>query len=144
MKSKHISNSPNDTVEIAKNFAKNLQSSEIILLQGELGAGKTLFVKSVAKSLGCNDAVSSPTFTIMQTYSDGKFPLYHFDLYRIKNILELDNIGFFDYIEETGIKFIEWPEIILETITKISHIIITIKKLDKDKREIIIEENEGE
>jgi len=141
MKLKTISNCENDTIEIAQNFAQELSGNEIILLYGELGAGKTLFVKSVAKKLKCHDEITSPTFTLMQTYQ-GKFNIYHFDLYRIKNILELDNIGFFDYIEKDGIKFIEWPEIIKDTIIGLNFIEIFIKKLDNTKREIIIKKGD--
>ncbi|WP_188020417.1 tRNA (adenosine(37)-N6)-threonylcarbamoyltransferase complex ATPase subunit type 1 TsaE [Deferribacter autotrophicus] len=141
---KHISNSINDTEKIAEQFANNLKGSEIILLEGDLGAGKTFFVKSVAKSIGCSDVITSPTFTLMQTYSGGEFTIFHFDLYRIKNFIELENFGFFEYLEEDGIKFVEWAERVnLESMLD-NYIKINIEKTGEFSRVIEIFYKKGE
>ncbi|MGA1846020.1 tRNA (adenosine(37)-N6)-threonylcarbamoyltransferase complex ATPase subunit type 1 TsaE [Deferribacter abyssi] len=131
---KQISNSILDTEKIAEQFGANLKGNEIILLEGELGAGKTFFVKSVAKYVGCLDQITSPTFTLMQTYPGGKFTIYHFDLYRIKSFIELENFGFFEYLEEDGIKFVEWAEKVdLEKMLD-NYIKIKIKKMAEFSR----------
>lgn len=80
------------------------------MLSGDLGAGKTQFVQGVAAALGVHDQVTSPTFNILLQYVDGQLPLYHFDLYRLENAEELEDIGYFDTIEGDGVSFIEWGE----------------------------------
>ena len=99
-----------ETQNVGEKLSDILQPADVILLYGNLGAGKTCFVKGIARGLGidpCN--VTSPTFVILNEYY-GKYPLYHFDFYRIKDFIEIENVGFFDYITSSGITVVEWPE----------------------------------
>lgn len=104
---KFVTHSAAETKQLAMNFARNLKPGDVIALQGDLGAGKTQFVQGVARYLGIEDVVMSPTFNILLQYENGKIPLYHFDLYRLNNEEELDDIAFFETIEADGISFIE-------------------------------------
>ena len=136
MMKKYISNSVEDTNEIAKEFAKTIEPGQIVLLVGDLGAGKTAFVKGVVKALhGDSDQVTSPTFTIVNEYSLADFPIYHFDLYRLENPNELYNIGFEEYFYGSGVCFIEWPERASDFFDDTA-IVVNIKKLGDNKREI--------
>ena len=104
-----ISASEEETSRIAKDFADQLKIGDVVALKGELGSGKTFFVKKIAEELGFDGYVSSPTFTILNIYEASTY-LYHFDFYRLKNIDEIEKIGFSDLLMERGIFFIEWPE----------------------------------
>ncbi|MDQ5983504.1 MAG: tRNA threonylcarbamoyladenosine biosynthesis protein TsaE [Eubacteriales bacterium SKADARSKE-1] len=106
------SHSPDETEDIAKRFAKKLYGTEIIALYGDLGAGKTCFVRGLCCGLGMDDNVSSPTFAIINEYN-GIFNVYHFDMYRITSEEDLYSTGFFDYIND-GIIVTEWSENIEE------------------------------
>lgn len=110
MRNEFISRSIEDTCKIAKSFAKNLSAGDIILLSGDLGAGKTVFVKAVTDYFSNgNDFAVSPTFLIVNVYETTP-PIYHFDLYRIDDVTELDGIGAEEYLYGEGISFVEWPE----------------------------------
>lgn len=136
MMKKYISNSVEDTNKIAEEFARTIEPGQIILLVGDLGAGKTAFVKGVVKALhGDPDQVTSPTFTIVNEYSLDDFPIYHFDLYRLENPNELYNIGFEEYFYGSGVCFIEWPERASDFFDD-NTIVVNIKKLGDNKREI--------
>lgn len=136
MMKKYISNSVEDTNKIAEEFARTIEPGQIVLLVGDLGAGKTAFVKGVVRALhGDPDQVTSPTFTIVNEYSLDDFPIYHFDLYRLKNPNELYNIGFEEYFYGSGVCFIEWPERASDFFDD-NTIIVNIKKLGNNKREI--------
>ena len=136
MMKKYISNSVEDTNKIAAEFARTIEPGQIVLLVGDLGAGKTAFVKGVVKALhGDPDQVTSPTFTIVNEYSLDDFPIYHFDLYRLENPNELYNIGFEEYFYGSGVCFIEWPERAPDFFDD-STIVVNIKKLGDNKREI--------
>lgn len=100
-------NSLLETEELATTFAKSLIGNEIILLNGELGAGKTTFTKSLVKALGVNDIVTSPTFAFMKEYF-GKYKISHYDMYRAENQDELFELGIYDNLTEQGIAVIEW------------------------------------
>ena len=126
------SNSENDTLEFAKQIAKKLTGNEIIALNGELGSGKTVFMKGIADYFGIKNDVSSPTFTIVNEYDTPKFKIYHFDVYRIKNALEFEASIGTDYFY-SGVSIIEWGEIIEEILPKNS-IIIDIEKIGNEKR----------
>ena len=97
-----------ETLKIAKEFAKSLKSGDIVLLYGDLGAGKTVFVKGVVSAF-CSCVVTSPTFTIVNTY-EANIPLYHFDLYRLQSEEELYDIGAEELLFGNGISLVEWPE----------------------------------
>lgn len=103
------SNSPEETFAFGQSLAKVLGPGQVICLAGDLGAGKTLLVQGLAKGLGIEDAVNSPTFTILNVY-EAEFPIYHFDLYRLNYAEELFDIGFYEYTEANGLSIIEWPD----------------------------------
>ena len=137
--SKKVRYGINNIDEISQLIVDKVKTKKTILLRGELGSGKTTLVKSVLKKMGVNDSVTSPTFSIVNEYKFEGNIIYHFDLYRIENIEELDVIGFEDYIYGQNICFIEWPEIVLNKI-KLKYIDIEIRYFGEDKREIIINE----
>ena len=105
---KYYSKNARDTQNIAKNLAKTLSGGEVIILNGDLGAGKTTFTKGLVKGLGGNKTVVSPTFTIMHSYDDTRIPVYHFDMYRIADEDELYELGLEEYLYENGVAVIEW------------------------------------
>lgn len=133
-------NNLKETASFAKKFAKLLQGGEIILLNGDLGAGKTTFTRQVLKALGVKGEVTSPTFTIMREYSTKKFNIYHFDMYRIKSPDEVREFGLEDYIysgDKRSLVFIEWSENIKEML-KGKFIEINISLIDDQKRKFEI------
>ncbi len=107
--SEFISNSAEETEKIAYDFGEKLMAGDIILYKGDLGAGKTTFTKGLAKALGVDDTVTSPTFALVNEYY-GKMPLFHFDLYRIVCFDDLYAIGFLDYLDRGGVIAAEWSE----------------------------------
>ena len=102
--------SPEATKQLAATLAPYLRPGDVIVLDGDLGAGKTQFVQGVAAGLGVKSPVTSPTFNILLEYDDGALPLYHFDLYRLEDEDELEDVDFFGVIEGDGVSFIEWGE----------------------------------
>ncbi|MEG1398082.1 MAG: tRNA (adenosine(37)-N6)-threonylcarbamoyltransferase complex ATPase subunit type 1 TsaE [Raoultibacter sp.] len=103
-------NSPDATKQLAATLAPLLRKSDVIMLSGDLGAGKTQFVQGVAAALHVSEPVTSPTFNLMLSYLDGDLPLYHFDLYRLETPEELEDIGYFETIEGDGASFVEWGD----------------------------------
>jgi len=134
-----ISNSPEETEKIAFQVGKELQVGDVVCLNGELGSGKTVFTKGLAKSLGVQDYITSPTFTIVNEYM-GQIPVYHFDVYRINDPQEMYEIGFEDYIFGDGVTIIEWSDNISEILPKESIYIYIKKDITKGEnyREIIV------
>lgn len=104
----YFSTSTEQTKDIAKNLAKTLKGGEVILLNGDLGAGKTTFAKGLIEGLNSKSVVVSPTFTIMHSYEDGRLPVYHFDMYRITHEDDLYELGLDEYLFEKGVCVIEW------------------------------------
>ena len=104
-----ISDSPEQTRQIAADFAKTLKAGDVVLYEGDLGAGKTAFTKGIGEALSVEYAVTSPTFAIVNEY-EGRLPLFHFDLYRLESYDDLYSIGFFDYLTRGGIIAAEWSE----------------------------------
>lgn len=102
--------SSGETQNAAKEFAARLRAGDVILLRGEMGAGKTVFTKGLCRALGVEDYVTSPTFTVVNEYEGKAFPIYHFDLYRIEDEDELLEIGFEEYLQSGGVCIIEWPK----------------------------------
>jgi len=140
MKNTIIVNNLKETDMLAKKFAKLLKGGEVILLNGDLGAGKTTFTKSLLKYLGVKDEVTSPTFTIMREYLCKKFDIYHFDMYRLSSGEEARGFGLEDYIysgDKRTIVLIEWAENVKDILSG-EFIEINIKLLDDDKREFEI------
>ena len=130
-----LSHSEKETFQYAQKLADKVKPGDIFLMEGDLGAGKSVFVRGIARGLGVEEAMPSPTFTIINEYS-GKMPLYHFDLYRINDPYELFEIGFEEYIYSNGVSFIEWPSK-AEDLAPENAIIVTIK-IHPDGREIHI------
>ena len=130
-----------ETYEVGEKIGRKARPGQVYTLMGDLGVGKTVFTQGVANGLGITEPVSSPTFTIIQEYEEGRLPFYHFDVYRIGCIEEMDEIGYEDYIYGNGICLIEWANLIEEIIPE-DAISITIEKdLEKgfDYRRIRIE-----
>ena len=107
-------NTPEETYEAGKRLGLAAAAGEIYTLSGELGVGKTVFTQGIAAGLGIKEHVNSPTFTIIQIYEEGRLPFYHFDVYRIGEIEEMDEIGYEDYIYGQGVSLIEWADLIRE------------------------------
>lgn len=105
---------PQDTYELGKRLGKKAQPGQIYCLDGELGVGKTVFAQGFAAGLGISEPVNSPTFTILQQYEEGRLPLYHFDVYRIGDVEEMDEIGYEDCFYGDGVCLIEWSQLIAE------------------------------
>ncbi|MGN1212940.1 MAG: tRNA (adenosine(37)-N6)-threonylcarbamoyltransferase complex ATPase subunit type 1 TsaE [Christensenellales bacterium] len=123
-----------DTQEFAKQFASCLKGGEVVTLNGDLGAGKTTFTQFLAKSLGITQPVTSPTFTLMNQYLDGRLKLYHFDMYRIEDIDEILETGLTEYFgNRDAVCIIEWAENIASLLPK-NLIKITIEKLGETER----------
>lgn len=136
--------SPEDTFRIGEQLAKEACPGEIYTLDGDLGVGKTIFTKGMARGLGIQEPVTSPTFTILQEYESGRLPLYHFDVYRIGDPGEMDEIGYEDYFYGQGICLIEWAGLIEELIPEEAVRITIEKDLKKglDYRRICMERGE--
>ena len=133
---KFLSKSPEETEEIAVRLSKTLQGTEVVAMFGGLGAGKTAFARGIAKGLGISDCVSSRTFALVNEY-EGKFNVYHFDMYRINSYDDLYTTGFFDYMGN-GVLIIEWSENI-EGFLPENRINVTMKYISETEREITVE-----
>lgn len=106
--------SPEETFRLGMELAQQAEPGQVFTLNGDLGVGKTVFTQGFAKGLGIEEPVSSPTFTIVQIYEEGRLPFYHFDVYRIGDVEEMDEIGFDDYVMGEGVSLIEWASLIEE------------------------------
>ena len=141
-----ITNNENETMLVAEKLAATVGKGVVFTLVGDLGAGKTHFVKGFVKGLGSDELVSSPTFTLLNVYEKGKYPVYHFDMYRLSSREEGEELGFNEYFDLKsldGIVFVEWPEQVEGMIT-CPHIEIKIEKLGDDKRKITLANAGGE
>ena len=133
---------PEETFEVGRKIGMNAKPGQIYTLTGDLGVGKTVFTQGVTAGLGITEPVNSPKFTIIQEYEDGRLPFYHFDVYRIGDLEEMEEIGYDDYFFGQGICLIEWAELIEEILPE-KRIEVTIEKdLEKgfEYRKITIEE----
>ncbi len=134
--------SPKDTFEIGKSIGEAARPGQVYTLIGDLGVGKTVFTQGVAAGLGIREPVNSPTFTIVQIYEEGRLPFYHFDVYRIGDVEEMEEIGYQDCFYGEGICLIEWANLIEEILPE-NYMQITIEKdLEKgfDYRKIEMKE----
>ena len=104
------SNSVAETIDWAREWARSLQPNDVVALVGDLGAGKTHFVKGLLEGLESSDEATSPTFTLLHEYRNGPLPVYHFDFYRLNDRAEIDQIGFADYLSAGGVSVIEWAD----------------------------------
>lgn len=135
--------SPQETLEAGRQIGEQAEAGQVYCLDGDLGVGKTVFTQGFASGLGISEPVNSPTFTIVQEYEEGRIPLYHFDVYRIGDVEEMDEIGCEDYFFGSGVCLIEWAELIKELIPENAVWIRIEKNLEKgfDYRKITVEGN---
>ena len=134
--------SAEETHALGKKLGSEAKPGDVLTLVGDLGVGKTVFTQGFADGLGITEPISSPTFTIVQVYEEGRLPFYHFDVYRIGDLEEMEEIGYDDYFFGQGICLIEWAELIEEILPE-KRIEVTIEKdLEKgfEYRKITIEE----
>ncbi|MGE6260597.1 tRNA (adenosine(37)-N6)-threonylcarbamoyltransferase complex ATPase subunit type 1 TsaE [Heyndrickxia sporothermodurans] len=129
-----LSNGPEETSSFAQRLADSLETSDVILLEGDLGAGKTTFTKGVALGLGIRRNVSSPTFTIIKEYQ-GRIPLYHMDVYRLQDASE--DLGFDEYFEGDGVTIIEWAHLIEDQLPE-EYLAISIFRIDDTQRKFVL------
>lgn len=133
-------NSEEETMLFGEKLADTVGRGVVFTLLGDLGAGKTHFVKGFVKGIGSNNLVTSPTFTLLNVYEGGKVPVYHFDMYRLSSKEEAEELGFNEYFDLKtldGIVFVEWPNQV-EGLINCPHIEIKIDKIDDNKRKITV------
>ena len=137
------SNSPEETLALGKKIGAHARPGDIYTLVGDLGVGKTVFTQGIAEGLGITEPICSPTFTIVQVYEEGRMPFYHFDVYRIGDIEEMDEIGYEDYFYGEGLCMIEWANLIEEILPEKRFDVTIEKDLEKgfDYRKITIKEH---
>ena len=133
----YITKSPSETEALGAALARVLQPGTVIAYRGDLGAGKTAFTRGLAKGLGVQERVTSPTYTIVNEYLGGRMPLFHFDMYRLGSEDELFDIGWEDYLDRGGVCAVEWSENVWGAME--DAIVITVTRLDEDTRKIEIE-----
>ncbi len=138
-----VSLCPEDTFALGKELGEKAKPGDVICLDGDLGVGKTVFTQGFAAGLGITEPVNSPTFTIVQQYDEGRLPLYHFDVYRIGDISEMDEVGYEDLFFGDGVCLIEWAGLIEEILPEHRTTVTIEKDLEKgfDYRKITVEEN---
>ena len=134
-----------ETHALGKKIGETAKPGDVYTLVGDLGVGKTVFTQGIADGLGITEPVSSPTFTIVQVYEEGRMPFYHFDVYRIGDIEDMDEIGYEDYFYGEGLCMIEWANLIEEILPDKRYDVTIEKDLEKgfDYRKITIKEHEG-
>lgn len=134
--------SAEDTLRLGEKMGREAQPGQVYTLIGDLGVGKTVFTQGIAKGLQIEESICSPTFTIVQVYEEGRMPFYHFDVYRIGDVEEMDEIGYEDYFYGEGLCMIEWANLIEEILPSVRKEITIEKDLDKgfDYRRITIRE----
>ena len=137
--------SAEETYKIGEQMGREAKAGDVICLIGDLGVGKTVLIQGLAEGLGITEAVNSPTFTILQVYEEGRLPLYHFDVYRIGDVEEMDEIGYEDYFYGDGVCLIEWANLIEEILPEKYTEIRIEKDLEKgfDYRKITVTEVEA-
>ncbi len=132
--------SAEETFKLGEEFGRRALPGQIYTMKGDLGVGKTVFTQGFASGLEIDEPVNSPTFTIIQEYEEGRIPFYHFDVYRIGDVEEMDEIGYEDYFYGQGVCLIEWAELITEILPEDCIHILIEKNLEKgfDYRKIVI------
>ena len=133
-------NSASETYKLGVEVGKNARPGQVYALIGDLGVGKTVFIQGVAKGLGIDEPVNSPTFTIVQVYDSGRLPFYHFDVYRIGDVEEMEEIGYEEYFFGEGVCFVEWANLVDEIMPEETTWVTIEKDLGKgfDYRKISI------
>ena len=119
--------SPEETFSLGEEVGRSAKPGQVYTLIGDLGVGKTVFTQGVAKGLGIKEYVNSPTFTILQSYEDGRLPFYHFDVYRIGDVEEMEEIGYEDCFYGEGVCLVEWANLVEEILPE-EYIQVTIEK----------------
>ena len=137
----YITHSPAETEAVGEALAKTLRPRTVLAFRGDLGAGKTAFTRGLGRGLGCTERVTSPTYTIVNEYTSGRLPLFHFDMYRLRSSEDLFDIGWEDYLERGGVCAVEWSENVADALD--GAIWITIEKTGDDSRKITIEGGDG-
>ena len=134
--------SPEETLELGREMGRNAKPGDVYTLIGDLGVGKTVFTQGIAEGLEIEESICSPTFTIVQVYEEGRMPFYHFDVYRIGDVEEMDEIRYEDYFYGEGLCMIEWANLIEEILPSTRKEITIEKDLEKgfDYRKITIKE----
>ena len=132
-----ITHSPVETEAVGAALGRKLKPGTILAYRGDLGAGKTAFTRGLAKGLGCDEIVTSPTYTIVNEYLSGRLPLFHFDMYRLGSSDDLWDIGWEDYLERGGVCAVEWSENVDDAME--DAVLVTIEKLGPEQRRIRIE-----
>ncbi|MDE6908476.1 tRNA (adenosine(37)-N6)-threonylcarbamoyltransferase complex ATPase subunit type 1 TsaE [Hominisplanchenecus murintestinalis] len=129
-----------ETFELGRSLGEQAKPGDIYTLNGDLGVGKTVFSQGLAKGLGIAEPISSPTFTIVQVYEEGRLPFYHFDVYRIGDAEEMEEIGYQDYFYGNGVCLIEWADLIREILPEKAIPVLIEKDLEKgfDYRKITV------
>lgn len=137
--------SQDETFEVGKHLGKASRPGQVYTLNGELGVGKTVFAQGFAKGLNIDEPISSPTFTIVQIYEEGRLPFYHFDVYRIGDVEEMEEVGFEEYVLGQGVSLIEWAGLIEEILPEKRTEIFIEKELKNgfEYRRITIEQTGG-
>ncbi len=137
--------SAEDTFKLGVEIGKKAVKGQVFTLVGDLGVGKTVFTQGLARGLEIEESISSPTFTIVQVYDEGRLPFYHFDVYRIGDISEMDEVGYEDYVYGEGVSLIEWANLIEEILPENRTAIKIEKDLEQgfDYRKITIEERKA-
>ena len=130
-------NSPQETEKLGEALAKTLWPGAVIAYRGDLGAGKTAFTRGLARGLGCDDMVTSPTYTIVNEYLSGRLPLFHFDMYRLRSAEDLWDIGWEDYLDRGGVCAVEWSENVEDALE--GCILVNIEKTGEESRRVTIE-----
>lgn len=138
----YISNSPQETEEIAQELAKELTGGEVIAFTGNLGMGKTCFTRGLAKGLGFKGEVTSPTFALVNEYRGGRLDVFHFDMYRVGSWDDLYSTGYFEYLDEGGVVVIEWSENIASALDN-QTIYINIEVTGESSRRITVSRGEA-
>ena len=136
----YITNSPAETETLGAALAAKLGPGTVIAYRGDLGAGKTAFTRGLARGLGCDEMVSSPTYTIVNEYLGGRLPLFHFDMYRLRCTDDLWDIGWEDYLDRGGVCAVEWSENVAGAMEEA--LTVTIERLGENTRRITIEGGE--
>ena len=137
----YITNSPAETEAIGAALGQILTAGAIVAYRGDLGAGKTAFTRGLARGLGYADAVTSPTYTIVNEYLGGRLPLFHFDMYRLRSSDDLWGIGWDDYLDRGGVCAVEWSENVADAME--DAVTVTIEKIGEETRRITIEGGEN-
>ena len=132
-----ITNSPQETEALGQKLGQMLPAGTVIAYRGDLGAGKTAFTRGLARGLGIQDPVTSPTYTIVNEYLGGRVSLFHFDMYRLHSADDLFDIGWDDYLERQGICAVEWSENVAEALEE--PLVVTICKTGEESRKITLE-----